>query len=288
MTRHAILASLAILAISNSRALETGKDDVEEIVLENPNKSTAEADCCAAVQRGDLRFFGIPSFQPLHRFEYPGVPAYAEHIVKSHGVKTIKAATGDLMRDEQGEHETNAAMYAQVYNSYLLSQVPGANKPPPGYGIPKSSDVVSHGAELTTGDIAQGRDLTLYDQGGHLDCRRYTEGKRLPVRTREAHLRKFIWDHWKQKRRGYVRETGNSVDAQATFHFFIEPNADEVWHIACRIVRSEIYPTKDPNINEMPEIFSVERDLPKKGDESPDASYVLVFKGKDGSQVMRR
>jgi hypothetical protein len=284
----AIVLSLVFVGVLAAQVSENVREEIGQIVLENPQKSRAEADCRAAIQRGDLRFFAVPSGQPLHKFEYPGVPAYAEQIVKSHGIKMRKPASDYFGRDQQEEHDVKAQIYADNYNRFLLSQIPGSDKPPPGYGIPKPSDVVSHGAELTTGDIAQGRDLSLYDQGGHFDCRRYTEGKRLPVRTREARLRKFIWDHWKQKRRGYVRETGNSVDAQATFHFFIEPNTDGVWHIVCRIVRSQFYPTKDPDIDDVPEILAVERAPPRKGDESPDALYVLVFKGKDSSEVMRR
>ena len=89
--------------------------------------------------------------------------------------------------------------------------------------------------ELTTSDIAQKRDLTLYKNGGHFDCRTWAETQQGSCDL--SKLLEFVWQHWENKQRAYIRITGDSVDAVSTSHIFIEPSQDKTWHIAWRIVR---------------------------------------------------
>ena len=111
-----------------------------------------------------------------------------------------------------------------------------------------------HGA-LTTSDIAQKRDLTIYDDGGHINCRlgmvRHSdeatndfgrEGCQIP------RLRDFVWEHWQSKKRAYIRISFDTVDAVSTSHLFIEPDRDGQWHVAWRIVRHLNEITDIPNI----------------------------------------
>src|SRR5436190_1871797 len=72
--------------------------------------------------------------------------------------------------------------------------------------------LVMHGRELTATNIAQGRDLKLYDDGGHFDCRRLALSDTAPRNCDLPKARDFIWEHWQKKRRGYIRVTEDSVD----------------------------------------------------------------------------
>jgi hypothetical protein len=136
------------------------------------------------------------------------------------------------------------------------------------------------GSELTAPDIAQGRDLSVYDAGGHLDCTRTAHPELFGRVQCIAEARSFIWDHWRQRRRGYVRLSQASVDAQATAHIFIEPDSDGVWRIAWRMSRSGIH--REPELADLPDTYRLTRikaDAPEDG--------TLVLRGADGTEITR-
>src|SRR4051812_2079320 len=99
--------------------------------------------------------------------------------------------------------------------------------------------------EISTADIAQGRKISDYDQGGSLDCRGVTTEDpkvayaRLSSKLEQA--RKFILEHFQERQKAYIRLTMNSVDALATSHIFIEPDSTDKsggWRIVWRIARA--------------------------------------------------
>src|ERR1700737_1194834 len=51
--------------------------------------------------------------------------------------------------------------------------------------------------ELTTDDIQQGRDLSLYDRGGLFDCQHHWDKPSRHHCDIQA-IRKFLWHHWQQ------------------------------------------------------------------------------------------
>jgi hypothetical protein len=57
-------------------------------------------------------------------------------------------------------------------------------------------------------EIAAGRDLKLYDDGGTFSSKISDHGA-IP---RISELRDFLWSHWSRKRRGYVRLEFSDVD----------------------------------------------------------------------------
>src|SRR5690348_14991266 len=66
----------------------------------------------------------------------------------------------------------------------------------------------------STEEIAQKRNLSLYDDAGHIDCRRFTQAWLHGREKEEARIasemnsaRSFIWEHWQSKKRGYIRIT---------------------------------------------------------------------------------
>ncbi len=154
-------------------------------------------------------------------------------------------------------------------------------------GKSTEAEIIVQKGQLTTAAIAQKRDLSLYDDGGHSNCRAglvsfqgeddadfNLENCRIPE------VRDFIWEHWQSKRRGYVRISFDSVDAVSTSHIFIEPDQNGRLHVAWRIVRHS------GEITDIPDIISIERAEPGKMDRG-GGSYVLVFKDRDGEEEER-
>jgi len=121
----------------------------------------------------------------------------------------------------------------------------------------KAEVFVDHGA-LTSSKIAQQRDLTMYDDGGHINCRmglvRYSgesAGDFSPERCQLPKLRDFVWTHWQTKKRAYIRISFDTVDAVSTSHIFIEPDSDGKWHVVWRIARHTNEITDIPDIRSM-------------------------------------
>jgi hypothetical protein len=124
-------------------------------------------------------------------------------------------------------------------------------------------------------EMAQGRDLKLYDDGG--DYYEPDDAAKLPT------LRAFIWDHWTLRKRGYVRFTPFGVDASLEYHIFIEPKKHSIRHAILRRVNMVIH--HGCNISEFPEVFALERTKSTK--DGDRGQYVLVFRDHEGKEVMR-
>ena len=136
---------------------------------------------------------------------------------------------------------------------------------------PQDGVALDHDPSLA--ELAQGRDLKEYDNGGH-----YSEKQNDPVTF--IAMRRFIWDHWRLKKRGYVEFTFSvSVDAWVEEHIFIEPTKEGEWHIQFRnilgwsgggVIRRTL--VED-------DFVSLEREPPAAGDY--DGKEALIFRGRD-------
>jgi hypothetical protein len=126
-------------------------------------------------------------------------------------------------------HVTVALLYIAT-----LAQAQDSGSTP----IETQSKLLMHGRELMTADIAQARDMSLYDDGGHFDCRQHSFSDTSPRNCDLPKTRDFIWQHWQQKRRGYIRVTVDSVDTMSTSHIFIEPHDHGRWHVAWRVAQA--------------------------------------------------
>lgn len=137
--------------------------------------------------------------------------------------------------------------------------------------------------ELTTKDITQKRDMPQYSDGGYFDCRGWVSKNEFRGNCDEKKVRDFIWQHWTEKKRGYVRVTYDSVDAKSTSHIFIEPDEKGEWSVAWRMVRFHAIPQLNNQIIDVAKIITVERveNKPRKG------MWALVFKNRIGS-IMER
>ena len=80
--------------------------------------------------------------------------------------------------------------------------------------------------------IFQGRDMSLYDNGGRAfkGCDDYPSYCEKPLEK----ARRFVWQHWKQRKRGYVIVARVSPEAVWETHLFIEPGPDGRWRVAER------------------------------------------------------
>jgi hypothetical protein len=77
----------------------------------------------------------------------------------------------------------------------------------------------------------ENRDLSRHDYGGA-----YT--LRLPrpdaeERTRIAEIRDFLWQHWKQRRAGYVDVTNYGIEGQKTMtRYIVEASKRGLWYVS--------------------------------------------------------
>lgn len=96
--------------------------------------------------------------------------------------------------------------------------------------------VWNEGSALTIADVAQGRDLTGYDKLEVADPvpRTVSDRRRDPYMSQ---ARTFLWEHWHDRKRGYLILTLSSVDATGTSHVFVEKDEFGRWRVYWRIVR---------------------------------------------------
>src|ERR1700730_1092735 len=76
--------------------------------------------------------------------------------------------------------------------------------------------------------IVEQRDLNFYADGGE-----FTSGPGKEV-SNIAELRQFVWRHWNEKTRAYVRLSMSGKDSTGLTYFFIESDQTGAWRIACR------------------------------------------------------
>jgi hypothetical protein len=138
---------------------------------------------------------------------------------------------------------------------------------------------------LTAEGIEQGRDLNRYER---LDVS--LPGPWPAADTQSApttvRARSFLWEHWRDKKPGYLTITGSSVDATSTSHIFIEEDDRGRWRVAWRIVRHT------GHIDDLPTYYGVEwvrpagwkePGLPLHPSEKPDPKkHELEFRDKCG------
>lgn len=132
--------------------------------------------------------------------------------------------------------------------------------------------------ELTVAAIEQGRNLQLYDQGGHCYCSKFVRPEEeIKVEAELAKARQFIWEHWHNKKRGYIRLTFTGKDNATTEHFFIEPDPGKKWVINRRTVT--LHALMPGRLMDLEKIFRVRRQLEK------NQPQTLVFENSEGIKI---
>lgn len=91
--------------------------------------------------------------------------------------------------------------------------------------------------------VFEGRDLSLYNSGGRLGCGiREKEADPISCERSVEKARRFIWEHWKMRKRGYLSVARSSGGHEGVTHFFIEPGFEGRW----RIVENRVPMLKNP------------------------------------------
>lgn len=76
---------------------------------------------------------------------------------------------------------------------------------------------------------------------------------------RSQKIRDFIWQHWNEKRRGYIKMTTDMVDWVTTDHIFIEPDQEGQWHVAWKSAYISLLPGGISGVNTIRGRYTVER-----------------------------
>ena len=132
--------------------------------------------------------------------------------------------------------------------------------------------------ELTIEGITQERDMSQYDQGGHIFCCHRIDDRK-NIRSEEKFVRDFIWQHWTEKKRGYIRLSYTGADNSWTTHYFIEPNENSEWIVVWKWLYQHSMPEYNQPIKDGFGIVEQVESLERKGD------WVLVFKPKYGEGI---
>jgi len=140
----------------------------------------------------------------------------------------------------------------------------------------KSQIIPGGNGELTTEDILQNRDISLYEQGGSISCLEWNPYKDLRNICDEKKVRDFLWKHWSEKRRGYLRIVRNTIDWWGTSHIFIEPKEKDTWHIAWRTVSASALPGGRGGVDDILDLTSVERIADTNG--KPNDWFIVIKK----------
>lgn len=85
--------------------------------------------------------------------------------------------------------------------------------------------------------VFEGRDMSPYDEGGRQGCGR-EERNTAPSKCERSmeKARRFIADHWKKRKRGYIAVANTSDKAEWVTHLFIEPAKNGSWRMYERTV----------------------------------------------------
>jgi hypothetical protein len=152
-------------------------------------------------------------------------------------------------------------------------------------GRTTASKVLFQGGVLTVKDVVQGRDLGMYETLTLTNPKPMTvvENKDDPVIPR---ARMFLWQHWHDRKQGYLILTLSSVDATSTSHIFVEPDKTGRWRVSWRIVRHM------GQVNDLPTYYSIAWVIPAgfrqpgkslpEGQEPDPAKNRIEFRDKCG------
>jgi len=91
------------------------------------------------------------------------------------------------------------------------------------------------GDSYTVPDIAQGRNLGSYDKL-ELRDREHFHPWEMRQNSILAKARSFLWEHWRDRKRGYLTLTLSSVDHTGTSHVFVEPDDSGRWRVYWRLL----------------------------------------------------
>lgn len=136
--------------------------------------------------------------------------------------------------------------------------------------------------------IFEGRDMALFDDGGVHTCRHEPSGRRECEPTIEK-ARRFVWEHWKKRKRGYVAVVHHYREGKRTTHLFIERKADGKWHVAETTVPL-LRERKDHEDYQLGSAIEIEWDRATADDErlglTPGSLYLILINPTGDSLIL--
>lgn len=139
--------------------------------------------------------------------------------------------------------------------------------------IPNPTPNIEVYGEITDEVRFQGRDMSQYNKANTSKCNSY--------KCIEKKMRTFIWEHWRNKKRGYIANEINGIDVTVIEHIFVEPNENGEWTIAWRVERHQYPGVAEIFIDDVFGRNSVEQVRAN----SNKNNWKLVFKDKDGKII---
>lgn len=123
--------------------------------------------------------------------------------------------------------------------------------------------------EITGEDIFQNRNLSKYDEENTADCSTY--------KCVQRKMRNFIWAHWQNKKRGYIKNHLAGIDVSIADHIFIEPDEEGNWKVTWKIITNH-------SISEYSKFEETVGEVSIK--KVKGSSEKLLFKGESG-EILR-
>jgi hypothetical protein len=82
--------------------------------------------------------------------------------------------------------------------------------------------------------VFQDRDMSLYSNDGRHGCGVGSEMHLDECKRSLEKARRFVWEHWKGRKRGYVSVVRAFRETESITHLFIEPNSYGKWRVVER------------------------------------------------------
>lgn len=136
--------------------------------------------------------------------------------------------------------------------------------------------------------ILKNRNLSEYEAGGRFSTCNGVEDRIYEkcVNVIEQ-AREFIWQHWKEKKRGYIVYDFTGVDTMNEFHFFIEPDESGNWRVVQRW--KQFQPSPNPlriyETKEEAAPFIKRRPATKKTKVYEPGKFNLLFLNQYGEEI---
>src|SRR5262249_8498685 len=138
-----------------------------------------------------------------------------------------------------------------------------------------------HGDYETLASLLGSRDMSLYEDGGDHSSPCFQVSAAEPDCGESlAYARKFIWSHWHNKLRGYLRITFCRGDRCTEAHLFIEPDKNGDWRVVEYYDRG--CDLDDARFERIRDITNVMFKRATKADYFPAGSLFLKMTGRDG------
>ena len=129
------------------------------------------------------------------------------------------------------------------------------------------------------GEIIDGRDLSLYDEGGYIQtCIGFNDDEWTNCMKQRDAARRFVFDHWSAKRRGYIQIGHPCVDCSPVDHIFIEPDPTGEMRIVISLETNGPLRTEEASRLKFRRATAEEK-------RRTDSATVLVFVDRYGAEI---